>query len=499
MPPLFLKQYLTNTTILVKKSIILLTILVSVLTACSDHHSSKKINSVSFDLDSIRKRGKLIAVTDFNSVNYFIYKGEPMGFNYELLKSFSDHIGIDLEIITENNLDRAFNLLNEGDADLLAIGLTVNASRKKDMLFTDPIAETKQVLVQRKPRYWRSLTYTEVEGSLIRNQLDLAGKSIYVRKGSSHVERLHSLAAEIGDSITIIEIPYESEQLIRLVVDRDIDYAICDENIARVNATYYPDIDVNTPISFSQNLAWGLRRYNSDKLLLELNKWIRTFRSTQSYAILYAKYFKNSHSNIIVKSDYYTLNTGKVSPWDDMIKGYSDSISWDWRLLASLIYQESRFKPNVVSWAGAFGLMQVMPETGKYFGIDITSSPGNNIRAGTSYINWLHSIFDSKIPDENERLKFILAAYNAGPGHVLDAMKLAEKNGKDPQKWEDNVAIWMLKKSEPQYYNDEDVKNGYFKGTESVAFVDEILERFERYKNIIPAKSGRQISQAAEN
>ncbi|MCJ7446919.1 MAG: transporter substrate-binding domain-containing protein [Bacteroidales bacterium] len=484
---------------MVKKSIILLTILASVLTACSDYHSSKKSNSVSFDLDSIRKRDKLIAVTDYNSVNYFIYKGEPMGFNYELLKSFSDHIGIDLEIITENNLDRAFNLLNEGDADLLAIGLTVNASRKKDMLFTDPIAETRQVLVQRKPRYWRSLTYTEIEKSIIRNQLDLAKKSVYVRKGSSHVERLHSLAAEIGDSITIIEIPYESEQLIKLVVDREIDYAVCDENIARVNATYYPDIDVNTPISFNQNLAWGLRSYNSDKLLQELNKWIRTFRSTESYAILYAKYFKNSRSNIIVKSDYYTLNTGKVSPWDDMIKGYSDSISWDWRLLASLIYQESRFKPNVVSWAGAFGLMQIMPETGKYFGVDITSSPGNNIRAGTSYINWLHSIFDPKIPDEHERLKFILASYNAGPGHVLDAMKLAEKNGKDPQKWEDNVAIWMLKKSEPQYYNDEDVKNGYFRGTESVAFVDEILERFERYKNIIPAKSGRQISQTAEN
>ena len=484
---------------MVKKSIILLTILASVLTACSDYHSSKKNISVSFDLDSIRRRGKLIAVTDFNSVNYFIYKGEPMGFNYELLKSFSDHIGIDLEIITENNLDHAFNLLNEGDADLLAIGLTVNASRKRDMLFTDPIAETRQVLVQRKPRYWRSLTYYEVEKSLIRNQLDLAKKSVYVRKGSSHVERLHSLAAEIGDSITIIEIPYESEQLIKLVVDRDIDYAICDENIARVNATYYPDIDVNTPISFNQNLAWGLRRDNSDKLLQELNKWIRTFRNTQSYAILYAKYFKNSRSNIIVKSDYYTLNTGKVSPWDDMIKGYSDSISWDWRLLASLIYQESRFKPNVVSWAGAFGLMQIMPETGKYFGIDITSSPGNNIRAGTSYINWLHSVFDPKIPDENERLKFILASYNAGPGHVLDAMKLAEKNGKDPLKWEDNVAIWMLKKSEPQYYNDEVVKNGYFRGTESVAFVDEILERFERYKNIIPAKSGRQISQTAEN
>jgi membrane-bound lytic murein transglycosylase F len=131
--------------------------------------------------------------------------------------------------------------------------------------------------------------------------------------------------------------------------------------------------------------------------------------------------------------------------------------------------------------------MQVMPVTGENFGIDITSSPGNNIKAGTLYINWLQSIFETKITDENERMKFILASYNAGPGHVLDAMKLAEKNGMDPQKWDGNVELWLLRKSEPRYYNDTVVKNGYFRGTESVNFVTEVLDRFEHYKNMIPA------------
>ena len=101
-------------------------------------------------------------------------------------------------------------------------------------------------------------------------------------------------------------------------------------------------------------------------------------------------------------------------------------------------------------------------------------------------INWLHSIFDPKIEDENERINFILASYNAGPGHVLDAMKLAEKHGMDPQKWTD-VETWLLKKSEPRYYNDDVVKSGYFRGTESVAFVSEIRDRYEHYKNILPA------------
>jgi membrane-bound lytic murein transglycosylase F len=115
----------------------------------------------------------------------------------------------------------------------------------------------------------------------------------------------------------------------------------------------------------------------------------------------------------------------------------------------------------------------------------VTTSPKNNIKAGVMYINWLHSVFDPKIEDENERLNFILASYNAGPGHVFDAMKLADKHGMDPHKWAD-VEIWLQKKSEPRYYNDEVVKSGYFKGKESVAFVSEILDRYEHYKNILP-------------
>ena len=409
-----------------------------------------------------------------------------MGFHYELLKSFSDYIGIDLEIISENNLETAYAMLNSGEADLLAIGLTVNSSGKKDILFTEPFDETRQVLVQRKPRNWRSLTTDEIDRRLIRNQMGLAKKTIYVQKGSSHVERLLSLANEIGDSINIIEVPYESEKLIQHVASGEIEYTVCDENVALVNATYYPVIDVGTPVSFPQSQAWGIRINNSNALLTELNKWITAYKKTGSYALLYAKYFRNARSSTIVKSDYYALNTGKVSQYDDIIKESSTSINWDWRLLASLICQESRFNPNVRSLAGAFGLMQIMPETGRNFGIDSTATPKKNIIAGIRYINWLHTIFDPKIKDEKERLRFILASYNAGPGHVLDAMKLAEKNGMDPQKWDGNVAIWLTKKSDPKYFNDAVVKNGYFRGTESVAFVSEILNRYEHYKNIIP-------------
>jgi len=103
-------------------------------------------------------------------------------------------------------------------------------------------------------------------------------------------------------------------------------------------------------------------------------------------------------------------------------------------------------------------------------------------------------LYESKIADEEERFKFILASYNAGPGHVLDAMKLAEKNGMDPQKWEGNVAVWLLKKSDPVYYNDKVVKNGYFRGTESVNYVTEVLERFDHYRNIISVENVNRLT-----
>jgi membrane-bound lytic murein transglycosylase F len=334
----------------------------------------------------------------------------------------------------------------------------------------------------------------------VRNQIGLAYKSIYVQANSAYADRLKTLSDEIGDSINIIEVPFDSEELIKNVAKGEIDYTVCDENIAMVNSTYYPDIDISTPVSFMQNIAWGLRKNNSGKILNELNQWIDTYRKTGSYALLYAKYFRNSRSETIVKSDYYYINTGRISQWDDMIKSASTRISWDWRLLASLICQESRFDPDVESRVGAYGLMQVMPVTGESFDIDVTASPLNNVKAGTMYISRLQSIFESKITDPEERIKFILASYNAGPGHVLDAMKLASKNGMNPEKWDGNVAVWLLKKSDPKYFNDSVVKNGYFRGTESVNFVTEVLERYEHYRNIIPSEARlSMVSKAGSN
>jgi membrane-bound lytic murein transglycosylase F len=438
------------------------------------------VQSSFLDLDELRDRGKIVAVTDFNSINYFLYKGRPMGFHYELLKSFSDFAGINLEIIVENDIKKSIAMLNSGKADILAIDLARTPGREEMISFTDPVSKTRQVLVQRKPNRWTKMSPVEINKYLITDKSELKGKTIYVQSGSSAVSCLKEINDLYGSNIMIVEVPYE-------IARRDIDYVVCDENIAQVNSGYYPLLDVTFPVGDTKDLSWGVRKLNSGKLMSVLNIWLSTFTKANDYALLYAKYFKNSWSAYRVKSDYFTLNTGKVSQWDGFIKSFSDTIDWDWRLLASLIYQESRFKPNVTSFAGAYGLMQVMPGTAKRLGIDIKSSPENNIKAGVFYIKFLQDFFSDRIPDESERLKFILGAYNAGQGNVLDAMKLAEKHGKNPYIWDDNVAYYLLKKTDPAYYKDPVVQFGYCRGYESVNFVSEILERYSEYKHIIPS------------
>ena len=306
-----------------------------------------------------------------------------------------------------------------------------------------------------------------------------------MQKGSSYVTRLRSLADEIGDSINVVEIPdYEAEQLIGLVAEGEISYTICDENLAKVNLNYYDNIDVETAISFPQKIAWGVRKTSPD-LLHVVNNWLVRFRKTKKYRIIYKKYFENRRSTHIVDSGYNSLKGGLVSRFDDIIKRESKTIDWDWRLVAALIYQESRFSPEVKSWAGAQGLMQLMPETAEEFGVKNITSPEENIKGGIKFIKWLDSRLSLRIDDPEEKLKFILASYNVGLGHVLDAMRLAEKNGKNPKVWEDNVDFYLLNKSRPVYFNDPVVQFGYCRGEEPYLYVTEILDRYEHYKNLM--------------
>ena len=437
-------------------------------------------------LDTILKRKRLKVITNYSSTDYFVYRGVPMGYQYELAKKFADYLGVKLEMKIEKQLSESFKMLDSLKADILTMGLTVTSERQDSIIFTKPILFTRQVLVQRKPEGWDKMqTMDEIESHLIRNVLELGKKKIYVHKGTVFVDRLKNLMSEIADTIYIIEDDRETEELIKAVSTGEIDYTVADEYMAMVDAGFYGNIDAKTYISFPQKIAWAVKK-DQTRLRDTINVWLNKFYKTSDSRILYNKYFKNiSRRKRVLKSDYNSYGKGKISPYDNTIKKAAEIVGWDWRLLASLIQQESGFDNKAESWVGAKGIMQMMPDVLKKYGLTPDSSPEKHIIVGAKYLKYIENQIPDEVTDSVERIKFTLAAYNTGIGHLLDARRLAGKYGKNPNKWNDNVDYFILHLSEKKYYNDPVVYYGYVRGIETYNFVNEIMDRFKIYKTLI--------------
>jgi len=437
-------------------------------------------------IDSVIKRGKLKAVTDYGSLSYLIYRGEPIGYQYEMLKDFTNYLGVELELVIESNLNKSIEMLNNNEIDLLAMGLTITSERTKQFSFTSPIMISRQVLVQRKPPGFDKMrTADEIESHLLRNTLDLANIQINVQKGTIFANRLLTLSDEIADSIFIIHDDREIEELIIAVANGELDYTVADEHVAIAVARYYRNIDVKTPLSFPQKIAWAAKKGQTG-LADTISSWLSEFNRSLKSRLLYNKYFKNIRSKRIVNSQYNSYSGGQLSPYDDEIKAAAKIIGWDWRLLASLVYQESEFKPNVQSWVGAYGLMQLMPSVLDKYGLDSTSvDPASQLNAGVRHLIYIQKQLPSEITDSTEQIKFLLASYNCGLGHVLDARRLAEKHDKSPNIWTSGVDSCILNLSEKEYYHDSVVYYGYVRGEETYNFVEEIIARYKIYSNLI--------------
>ncbi len=468
------------------RNITLIFILISIL-SCSSDSEDDNFNVVDIGLDKIVKRGKLVAITGYNAYSYFIYRGQTMGYEYELIKRLSDHLGLELELKVVKEIPEMFRMLNDGEGDIIAFNLTVTKKRKKKVNFTHYHNITRQVLIQRKPDNWYQMTSDQIDRDILGSPLDLEDKTVYVRYGSSYIDRLDNLMEESGINIDIVEADPDvsTEDLIKQVSEGEIDYTISDRNIALLQQAYYSNIDISTEISLPQKIAWAVRK-NAPAFLDTVNSWIDSMKRTPDYYVIYNKYYKNRHAfRRRVSSDYFSLNSGKISEYDNIIKRYAEKINIDWRILSALIYQESQFRVNAKSWAGARGLMQIMPATASQYGVKDPTDPMQNLDAGMRYLGWLDDFWSEFIPDSTQRLKFVLASYNIGPGHIIDARKLAEKYGADPNVWDGNVEEFLLKKSIPKYYNDKVVRNGYARGTETVEYVKRIFEIFDHYKQFI--------------
>ena len=480
---------------------ITLLLALSLLIGCSSQNQDQESNEVGKNKDYLKEileRGELRAITTYSGTTYFLYRGEPMGFEYELLQQFTDELGVDLKMVIAEDENELINMLKDGKGDLIAYGYTILEERKKHIDFSEPLYYSSQVLVQCKPKNWRRMRRHQINQQLITNPVQLIGDTVSVKINSAYASRIKNLNEEIGGKIHIDTIPGEmtTGKIIRKVAQGELKYTIADKNIAKIYASAYPELDIDTKISLTQRIAWGLPNY-SGKLKDTLNQWIKSQKNTLNYNVVYNKYFKNTRLHKRrVKSSFYSLNEGKISKYDNLIKKYADKHDWDWRLLASIIYQESKFKPTSESWVGAQGLMQIMPATAEDLGITDTTDPQQSVRGGTAYLNQMYKKFD-KVDDSIQRLKFTLASYNSGLGHVRDAQRLADYNDLDRYMWDDNVENMIVELSKPKNYNRDFIRYGYVRGREPFNYVRQIFSRYEHYKKFIDEEGEAKETQVA--
>lgn len=446
------------------------------LLGCKDKQKKTAPVEAVGDLQQIKDSGELVVLTLYSSTTYFNYRGQDMGFQYELSEQFAKSLGVKLRVEVAKNVDGLIEKLLAGEGDIIAYNLPITKEMKDSVIYCGEEVITHQVIVQRSGGKIKPLT----------DVTELIGKDVYVKPGK-YYDRLVNLDQELGGGIHIHEVTNDSisaEDLITQVSQGKIPYTVADNDVARLNTTYYPNLNIKLSISFDQRASWAVRK-DSPELAKAANKWHEENMTSPAYTASMKRYFEISKAT--PHTPILSLREGKISHFDDLFKKYASEIDWDWRLLASVAYTESNFDTTAVSWAGAKGLMQLMPGTARAMGMPEGKEQNaeESIKAATKYIAATSRSF-SAIPPE-ERLNFVLASYNSGIGHVLDAMALAEKYGKNKYIWRDNVETFILLKSNEEYFTDPVCKNGYFRGIETYNFVRDIMGRYETYKKKIKA------------
>lgn len=420
----------------------------------------------------------LRVATLYSPTTYFIYRDEPMGYDYSLINDFAEAKGLVLDLRVARSMGEAVAMLDSGSVDLLACGVPVTSQYKGRVVACGPELLTTQVLVQPKVKGAPAIT----------DVTQLPGKDIYVEQGSKYEQRLRHLDQELGGGINIHAVDSDSlidEDLLQMVSDGKIPLTVVNHDVARLNATYYPDLDVSLDVSFPQRSAWGVAP-RQEWLADSVNAWMATADARRDNDDLLKRYFEMSKGRTFERFDF---SKGYISSYDNLFKTYADRIGWDWRLLAAQGWAESRFRPNARSWVGARGLMQIMPRTARGYNTPVSAlnNPETSIRVATQLLNDLNRQLAKYVPNDRERLKFVVGSYNVGVAHVLDAMRLCDKYGMDPTVWDDNVERALLMKSKPEYYNDPVVRYGYCRGSEPVAYVRDIMAFYDSARREIQA------------
>lgn len=437
-------------------------------TSCRRSTDATQTDSICYNLPDT-----IVVGTLYSPTSYFLYKGDLMGYNYDMMNRFAadKHIAVRFEVF--RSLSAMLEELDSARIDVAAYNVPITAEYKSRVLSCGPENVTTQVLIQP----------LEKGKAAISDVTQLVGKDVYVEKDSKYESRLRNLNNEVGGGINIHTIARDtlmSEDLIEMVAGGEISLTIVDSDIAQLDHSYFPNIDIRLEVSFPQRSAWAVSLTNS-WLADSINAWAGTDAAKAYERNRYDHYYTSRMTKAVEYK--YSHRRGEISPFDAYFKEAAKLIGWDWRLLAAQGYVESKFDPNAVSWAGARGIMQMMPGTARRYGLegDQIVDPQACINAAARSIVDLDKMLVKYVSDPVERQRFVLAAYNSGIAHIFDAIALAKKYGKNPQVWYANVSDALLMKANPEYYNDEVCKYGYFRGRQTVNYVVEVERNYQKF------------------
>lgn len=419
------------------------------------------------DFDQIKKRRVLRVLLRNNAASYFLYRGELMGFEYELAREFAEYHGLRLEVVVPPSHREMATWLLEGRADI-ALGFIEPSQRQRSLgvEFSRPYHYARQHVIVPSDDPAESIE-------------DLRHRTLFVRHHSSYWDRLSALQEKGANfNLRATDDNVETEQLIQMVSRGQYKATLAGEHLLDIELA--KGVPVRSAFVLEEEAAHSIAlRKRNPKLKLALDEFVKRMYRSEFYNITYRKYFKSQRSvQRLARGRLVDPVKGQISPYDELVRKYADRYGFDWRLVTAQMYQESRFNPKAKSEVGARGLMQLMPRTAKAMGVKNSSDPAHNIKGGIKYLDWLRDRFDSKLPI-SERIWFTLAAYNAGAGHVHDARRLARQMGYDPDRWFDHTEQAMLLLSQKEYARK--ARFGYVNGSEPVNYVRDIRERFEAY------------------
>jgi membrane-bound lytic murein transglycosylase F len=410
------------------------------------------------DLDAIKRRGLLRVVLPNNSASYYLYRGEPVGQQYELISRFADQEGLRLEVIVPRQQRDMIPLLLNEHADLIGATLSITPEREAQVAFASPLLIVDEILVQ--PADEEPITAPE----------QLAGREVHVRSSSAYWRSLEALAARVPD-LKLVAAPehLETEQLIAAVGGGSLPLTVADAPLVALQQKSRSDIQGTLVIARGRRLAYGVRK-DAPALLNALDGFTRKVRAELDYGA--------SADNRPTTLTRRVTPPGALSPFDDLARRVATQHGLEWRLLIAIMEKETGFDPAFKTRLGQGGLLGLPPRIARRYGAPDPTDPEAGLRAGAAYLGELMRRYEALSVED--RVPIVLAAFKIGPGHVADARRVAVERELSGDRWEGHVDEGLRALADPRVASR--ARFGYCKAGDAVDWVNDVMARFERLK-----------------